>query len=111
MLNLTHKEYFHLHGALPDSRIEQLIDENLDLEGKNIGEWKSTLFEAKAQFMDEDFLSKEVSMLQALVKNLRGDNRATLSKIIEHIEESILSQSRSSEYGCEELNKILKACN
>jgi len=103
--NYTDKEIYKLTGTLPADRLEKLIDSgNL---GDKLKSCKSAAEEASLCYMQEDFLTDQLSKLRGLVRNLRSKaNQKALEKIIEDIEERILEQSRSSEYVIEELNKI-----
>ena len=101
--NLTNREAYALHGKLDDARMEELLDLE-DEHQPTENEWH--VQEASAQYPEEDFLQDNIKALQALAKNIRGDNKATLLGIIDSLEDIQKSQCHSTEYAREELGKI-----
>ena len=107
--NMTHAEYFRVNGTLPAERIEALLDIASN-EDQFIGNWVDTIQEARGCYVPEDFLQSRITELQALAKSMRGANRQALFDIVARIEDDIREQVQSSEYGADELGKILRAC-
>lgn len=105
--NLTHKEYFHLNGALSVERQEEILESLVDHESMNVQEYAPYAQEASGQYPAEDFLAEHVSDLWALSKRLRGDNKQELTKIIQSIEDALQCQVYATEYGRSELHKII----
>ena len=107
--NMTHAEHFRVNGTLPAERIEALLDIAAN-EDQFIGNWVDTIQEARGCYVPEDFLQSRISDLHYLAKFLRGANRQSLLEIITAMEDDIREQVQSSEYGADELGKILRAC-
>ena len=101
--NLTNREAYAQYGKLDEERMQKL----LDIED-NYQPWDNVHYvqEASAQYPEEDFLQDDIKALQRLVKNVRGDNKATLLGVIATLEDLQLQQARATEYGREELGKI-----
>ena len=102
----TPREYYRLHGRLPERTIEALIDTSEDVE--SLPDVAPYISEASGQFPEEDFLGEAIEQVQDLAKKLRGDNRETAREIavmLENIQQTITG---GTEYGREQLRNALK---
>lgn len=106
--NLTHKEYFRLHGSLPPERCELLLHDTDAGAAVDAAGALAHISEARGQFPAEDFASEIVTQLQALRANLRGSNRDKLGQIIESLEDLLQCQFNASDYGLSELREAEK---
>lgn len=104
--NLSPREAFRIHGNLPTDMIEQLITESEYAEESQ--SVVPSIYEAKAQFLGEDFAQDIIDELEFFVKRLRGDNRKELQEIILKLADLQIEITRSSEYGRNELVDALK---
>jgi hypothetical protein len=108
--NMTHLEVYRVNGTLSTERLESLLDASEQAIDTDVSNWKATLQEARSCYLSEDFLDARISDLQALAKSLRGNNRQALFDIIATIQDDVLQAVQSSEYGADEIGKILKVC-
>lgn len=84
--NMSNAEVLKLHGSLPVSRIEPLLDteqayqkfEDIGVEGQ--------LREAIEKFPEQDFAKTILNDLRAVEKTVRGQNKDKLETIIEALE-------------------------
>jgi hypothetical protein len=104
---LSDEEVYSLTGTLPADRIEELLDV-APLLSEAVAS-APCVHEAMGQFPSEDFLQEPLDKLRDLVKRMRGDNRETLTAIIEELNTIATQQVHATEYGKEELKKVLKA--
>lgn len=85
--NLTNSEYYKLNGTLSAERIESL----LDIETINVKDVVSRascyISEAIQPFSAEDFLSDVIKDVNRLIKDLRGNNRVELQRILENLDD------------------------
>jgi hypothetical protein len=107
--NLTHEEYYNLHGNLPVDRIESLIVDSGAVEAfqEDIGTIRDTASEIIAQLPAEDFLEGILTHVRNIVK-CKGvaNQREMLSDLLENIQEIQDQQNQSSEYARDEFKKI-----
>lgn len=102
-MSLTPREHLKLHGALPASQLEDLIDWRERTE--DVADSTAYLDEARGQFPAEDFLSGPIERLHAIAKRLRGDNRSDLLAIIESLDDVAQCTFNAADYGRSELDK------
>lgn len=103
--NMSPREAFRFYGQLPESLIEQLLDDSEFAEENQNA--IPLIYEAKAQFPNEDFAQDIISELQFIAKRLRGNNREELLDTIRNLEKLQSEIARESEYGHRELASAL----
>jgi hypothetical protein len=103
----THSECFRVNGALPDYRIESLLDyETRCMALNGAGDDAQ---EIAAGFVDEGFLSDAILRLETMARALRGANKAELLDIAEQLREVESSAVNAAEYGAEKLAELKAA--
>lgn len=107
--NVTHEEFYRLHGCLTHQRIEDLL--NNQANTPDFDDVLTHIQEAKAQYPLEDSLHEVEVELVALIKNLRGNNKTKANEILQLLLQFQLELFHSAEYGKEELTKAEQIIN
>lgn len=107
MSNMTVKEHLKIHGSLPLSEIEALVDRLEVIESRDLSGVEAHISEAKAQFPDEDFLSPALKRISELIKRMRGDNRQELFFIHQQLEQIQDQQVNATLYAFQEIKSAI----
>lgn len=105
-VNVTHAEHFLLYGTLTERRCLELIA--LSEHVCDLSDAVIKVREGMGQFPAEDFLSDVQEKLNKLRDKLRGDNKDTLSGILESLEDIAQCTFNASDYGRSELKDAIK---
>jgi hypothetical protein len=106
--NVGYREHLNLHGTLPLSEIEALVDRVEDIDSNDLSGIEIHINEAKAQFPDEDFLAEPIERLGELAKRLRGVNRETVESIVAELEVISAAQAAATEFAISEFKAAIK---
>jgi hypothetical protein len=102
-MSVTPHELLKLHGALPVSQLEDLID--WQERSADVSDVAYHLDEARGQYPTEDFLAGVIERLHTLAKRVRGDNRSDVLAIIESLDDVAQTTFNAADYGRSELDK------
>lgn len=102
--SFDNREMYQINGALSEARIEYLLD--IEDHQAMIKDSIPLIEDARASFMDEDFLNEDLKHLRTLCKQLRGDNRMELERIVTRMEETVGEALQRAEHGLEQLKKL-----
>lgn len=86
------------------ARLENAIDALDDMVSKE--DVYDTVAEASSQYPEEDFLDEIIDRINALAKNLRGENKEECELISNDLFELGNEISRAAEYGREQLKEL-----
>ncbi|QGZ63775.1 hypothetical protein [Paraburkholderia acidisoli] len=99
---MSYAECYRINGSLPPERIEDLLDGKRVLD--QIVSVPGELDEARGCFSGEDFAEKILKGLRELAKRVRGENRETLSGLIEELAQLQTTIAGQAEYGIEKID-------
>ena len=104
---MTPKEHLKIHGSLPLSEIEALVDKIDLIESRDLSGIEAHISEAKAQYPNEDFLAPMLQRIGDLIKKMRGDNRQELFDIHQELQRIQDQQGDATLYAFQELKSAI----
>lgn len=105
--NLTCEEQYRMYGAVHGDQAIELLDAMAAVEAMDGME--GTIQEAIGCYPGEDVLSKQITALDKLHKNVRGENKHALEGILEELIDLRRELYDNAEHGRDELRNVLKA--
>ena len=109
-MHTTHLTYSERERAAywaGHTRSAYLLGALADHEAQKEGAQSAAVYidEAATQYPTEDCLQHHITALQALARNMRGDNRAAVLAIVADLEQTQSDMMHAGEYGRDELRK------
>ena len=107
MTHLTYAERERAAYCAGDTRTADLLGALADHEIAEDGYSTARVYidEASTQYPAEDCLQGHINALQALARNMRGDNRADLLALVADLQQTQSDLMHAGEYGRDELRK------